>query len=175
MSETTSGQLPRVAILDDYQSIALHAADWSPLDRKVIIDVFTDTISDEDALAARLEPYQIICAMRERTKFTPSLIDRLPNLKFIATTGMVNRGIDVEYAAKKGVVVSGTGGKGNSTLEHIWALILGTVRYIAIEDANVKAGKQSWQSEVPLALAGKTLGLVGAGRLGAATAKVQPS
>lgn len=88
----------RVAILDDYQKVAFTFADWSALKGRVAIDVFTDTISDEDALVTRLEPYNIICAMRERTKFRASLLDRLPKLKFIATTGMVNRGIDVAYA-----------------------------------------------------------------------------
>ena len=93
-----SPTLPRVAILDDYQKVAFTFADWSALKGRVAIDVFTDTISDEDALVARLEPYNVICAMRERTKFRASLLNRLPNLKFIATTGMVNRGIDVAYA-----------------------------------------------------------------------------
>ncbi|KAH9944140.1 D-isomer specific 2-hydroxyacid dehydrogenase [Epithele typhae] len=120
----------------------------------------------------RLEPYTIICAMRERTKFTATLLDRLPNLKLIATTGPYNRGIDVAYAKTKGVVVSGTGGKGNSTLEHIWALILATVRYITVEDARVKASATPWQATVPMGLSGRVLGLVGAGRLGAATAKI---
>lgn len=167
-----SATKPRIAILDDYQRVAFTAADWSSLKDHVTIDVFTETLADEDALAARLEPYQIICAMRERTKFTASLLDRLPNLKLISTTGMWNRGIDVPHAEKKGIVVSGSGGAGNSTLEHIWALILGTARYVAFEDRGVKAKRQLWQSTVPVALGGKTLGLVGVGKLGAATAKV---
>lgn len=93
-------------------------------------------------------------------------------LRLIATTGMRNLGIDTEYAKEKGVVVSGTGGAGNATLEHIWALILATVRHITVEDANVKAGNPQWQSTMPLGLSGRTLGLVGLGRLGIATAKV---
>ena len=162
----------RVAILDDYQSVALTSADWSALKGKVYIDVYTDTLSDEDALVRRLEPYQIICAMRERTKFTASLLDQLPNLRFIATTGMRNAGIDVVHAKTRGVVVSGTGGRGNSTLEHIWALILATARYVAIEHTNTKQGKPRWQTHIPMGLAGKTLGLVGLGNLGSRTAKV---
>lgn len=90
--------LSRVAILDDYQKVAFSFADWTSLKERVSVDVFTDTISDEDALVARLEPYHIICAMRERTKFRASLLDKLPNLKFIATTGAKNAGIDVAYA-----------------------------------------------------------------------------
>lgn len=161
-----------VAILDDYQHVAFQYADWSPIKDQLVVDVFDETLLDEDALVQRLEKYTIICAMRERTKFPASLIDKLPNLKFIATTGMVNRGIDVQYAKSKGILVSGTGGKGDSTLEHIWALLLATVRYVALDDANTKAAKPQWQTYVPLALAGHTLGLVGAGRLGSSTAKV---
>lgn len=162
----------RVAILDDYQSVALTSADWSPLKGKVDIDVYSDTLADEDALVRRLEPYQIICAMRERTKFTASLLDTLPNLKFIATTGMRNAGIDVAHAKTRGIVVSGTGGKGQSTLEHIWALILATARYVAFEHTNTKQGTPQWQTHVPMGLASKTLGLVGLGNLGSRTAKV---
>ncbi|THH33554.1 hypothetical protein EUX98_g657 [Antrodiella citrinella] len=167
-----STALRRVAILDDYQKVAFTLADWAPLQDRVSIDVFTDTISDEDALVARLEPYSIICAMRERTKFRASLLDRLPNLKFIATTGMKNAGIDVAYAKTKGIVVSGTGGSGDSTTEHIWALILSTARYIVTEHAGVRASRQLWQSTIPVGLQGKTLGLVGVGKLGQKTAKI---
>lgn len=92
--------------------------------------------------------------------------------RFIATTGSRNAGIDIAYAKTKGVLVSGTGGAGNATLEHIWALLLATVRYIAVEDANIKASNPQWQSTMPLGLAGKTLGLVGVGRLGSQTAAV---
>ena len=165
----------RVAILDDYQRVALTLGDWSSVKNRVQIDVFAETLSDEDALVARLLPYEIICAMRERTKFSASLLDRLPNLKLVATTGMWNKGIDVPYAEKKGIVVCGTGGAGNSTLEHIWALLLATVRHVVFEDRGVKAGRQLWQATIPVGLAGKTLGLVGVGRLGTATAKVRPA
>lgn len=169
---TSTTQLPRVAILDDYQRVALTATDWSPVRDLVTIDVYTDTLADEDALVARLSPYTIICAMRERTKFPASLLDRLPNLKLIATTGMWNAGIDIKHAQKKGIVVSGTGGAGNSTLEHIWALILATARHVSYEDKGVKAKRQLWQATIPVGLAGKTLGLVGVGNLGAATGRV---
>lgn len=188
-TSTTSAAV-RVAILDDYQQVALTIADWSPLKDRVTVDVFTDTIAEEDALVKRLLGYQIICAMRERTKFTRSLLDRLPDLRLagnyqlrhsiclwqvrrlIATTGPFNAGIDVAHAKSKGIVVVGTGGQGNSTLEHIWALILATARYVAIDDGRVKAGKEPWQAHVPLGLSGRTLGLVGVGRFGSQTAKV---
>lgn len=167
----SSSHLP-LAVLDDYQHVALRLADWAPLRDRVHVTVFDDTLHDEDALVDRLLPFAVICTMRERTKFPASVLDRLPNLKLLTTTGMQNRSIDVDHARAKGIFVSGTGGKGNSTLEHIWALILATVRYVAVEHANVRADNPQWQTHVPLALSGRTLGLVGAGNLGAATAKV---
>ncbi|KAJ3883307.1 D-isomer specific 2-hydroxyacid dehydrogenase [Lentinula edodes] len=165
----------RVAILDDYQQVALKSTDWSGIATRVDIDVFTETLSDEDSLAKQLEPYEIICAMRERTKFLPSLLDRLPNLRYqklIATTGRVNRSIDVDYAKKKGIFVSGTGSAGNATVEHIWALIMSVARQIVAEHINIRMGNPQWQTVVPIGLAGSTLGLIGVGRLGSATAKI---
>lgn len=186
--------LVRVAILDDYQRVALKSADWSSLKDRLVVDVYSDTLADEEALAKRLESYNIICAMRERTAFRASLLDKLPNLKLIATTGMKNASIDVEYAKKKGIVVSGTVGKGNSTVEHTWALILAAARYIVEEDRNVKIANPQWQSKVrtgssylqtifenaissqiPLGLQGRTLGLIGVGRLGSQVGKVSIS
>ncbi|KAG5725702.1 Glyoxylate reductase [Termitomyces sp. T112] len=162
----------RVAILDDYQRVALTSADWSPLRSRVSIDVYSDTVDDDDALIRRLENYQIICAMRERTKFTAAVLDRLPHLKLIATTGMINAGIDIEHARMRGIVVSGTGSGGSSTLEHIWALILSVARNIVNDDAKVKLGNIQWQTTVPTGLHGKTLGLIGVGRLGTQTAHI---
>lgn len=167
-----SEELVKVAVLDDYQRVSHTFVDWSILQGRVKVDTFSETLHDEDALVERLKPYTIVCAMRERTKFPGSLLDRLPNLKLIATTGMWNAGIDIAHAKTKGVVVSGTGSGGNSTLEQIWALILGTARYLTLEDTGVKAKRQLWQSTIPIGLAGKTLGLVGVGRLGSQTAKV---
>lgn len=163
----------RVAILDDYQRVALTSTDWSSVENRLVIDVFSDTISTESDLVARLQPYAIICAMRERTKFDASLLDKLPNLKFIATTGERNAAIDISYAASKKIVVSGTGQSGNPTLEHIWALILGTAKHLVVEDRNMKAGNEQWQSTVSIGLAERTLGLIGVGRLGMQTAKVR--
>jgi len=167
-----SSQL-RIAILDDYQSVALKYADWSGIREKVAaIDVYTDNIADEDALVERLAPYEIICCMRERTKFYAPLLDRLPRLRLLATTGMRNLGIDAEHAKSKGIVVSGTISGSSATLEHIWAIILATVRHVVHEDANVKAKKPQWQSVVPGGLSGKTIGLLGLGRLGIQTATI---
>ena len=83
MASIDAGSIPRVAILDDYQGVALSSADWTPLKGRVIIDVFRDTILDDDGLVCRLEDYEIICAMRERTKFPRSLLDRLPKLQYV--------------------------------------------------------------------------------------------
>ncbi|CAA7258709.1 unnamed protein product [Cyclocybe aegerita] len=150
----TTMVLSRVAILDDYQGVALTSADWTPLDGRVHIDVFRDTLLDEDALVKRLENYDVAS-------------------RLIATTGPANRGIDTAYAKEKGIVVSETGGGGNSTLEHIWALILSTVRYTTVEDANIKSRNPQWQSTMPLGLAGRTIGLIGLGRFGTMTAKAR--
>ncbi|KAJ7487491.1 D-isomer specific 2-hydroxyacid dehydrogenase [Mycena galericulata] len=162
----------RVAILDDYQSAALKFADWSPIKDRVSVDVFSDTIADEDLLVKRLADYEIICAMRERTKFSSELMDRLPKLRLIATTGMRNRAIDTEHAKKAGITVSGTLSPSASTLEHIWAMILSTMRHIVTEDANIKAKNPQWQTLVPAGLSGKTLGLIGVGKLGSQTATI---
>ncbi|KAJ6621635.1 D-isomer specific 2-hydroxyacid dehydrogenase [Mycena sp. CBHHK59/15] len=163
----------RVAILDDYQPAALKSADWSAIADRVSIDVYSDTIADEDLLVQRLADYEIICAMRERTKFSASLMDRLPKLRLIATTGMRNFAIATAHARGKGITVSGTiSHSSQSTLEHIWAVILSTVRHIVTEDANIKARNSQWQTLIPSSLAGKTLGLIGVGRLGAQTANI---
>ena len=92
--------------------------------------------------------------------------------RLIATTGLYNAAIDLVYAKSKGIIVSGAGGAGDATLEHIWALILATVRYITVEDFNMKSGNAQWQSTLPLGLAGRTLGIIGVGKLGTSTAKV---
>lgn len=162
----------RIAILDDYQHISLKLADWSRVLERARIDVFDETLLDEDAIAARLEPYAIVCTMRERTRFTASLFKKLPSLRLLTTTGLVNRSIDLKAAQERGIIVAGTKGRGNSTLEHIWTLILATVRFLVQEDANVKASKPMWQSTLPMGLGGRTLGLLGAGKLGQSTAKV---
>jgi phosphoglycerate dehydrogenase-like enzyme len=159
-----------IAILDDYQNVALKFGNWAPIEKNATITVFNDTLSSEDNLAARLKPFTIICTMRERTKFTSTLLKRLPNLKLLTTTGMRNRSLDIRAANSQGVVIAGTTGVGNATLEHIWALILGVVRHIAEEDKNAKAGG-TWQRTIPTGLQGRTLGLMGLGNLGKATGK----
>ena len=160
----------KIAILDDYQNVALKFADWSQIQKDAEITVFRDTLLDEDDLIKRLQPFDIICTMRERTKFPGSVIRRLPNLKLLTTTGMRNLSIDVKSANAQGVTVAGTTGAGNPTWEHTWALILGVVRHIAEEDRNTKQGGQ-WQKTIGFGLKGRTIGVIGLGNLGKGCAK----
>jgi phosphoglycerate dehydrogenase-like enzyme len=160
----------RVAILDDYQNTALNSADWSSVSSKADIDVYSDHIHDEDAVAARLQDHEIICAMRERTPFPRSLIEKLPNLKLIISSGMRNRGIDVDAAKENDVIVCGTKSVGKPTAELAWGLILGLARKIPAEDSNVRAG--GWQQTVGEGLIGKTLGIAGLGNLGSRMAVI---
>jgi phosphoglycerate dehydrogenase-like enzyme len=162
--------MKRVAILDDYQNVALEYADWSVLDGRVQVTSFTDHITDEDALVERLVDFPIVVAMRERTPFPRSVIERLPNLELLVTTGPFNAAIDIHAAAERGVVMSGTGGVGFNTSELTWALILACARHIPTEDRNIKTG--GWMTTVGTDLHGHTLGLLGAGRLGGAVARV---
>ncbi|KDQ09267.1 hypothetical protein BOTBODRAFT_37185 [Botryobasidium botryosum FD-172 SS1] len=162
----------KTAVLDDYQGVAFKCADWSSIAPRLAINVYDDTVHDEDAIVRRLEPYTIICAMRERTKFPRSVLGRLPNLKLLTTTAMRNRGIDVAAANERGIVVCGTQVKGDSTTEHNWALLMAIARHIPTEHANIQEGNKRWQSTVPTGLHGRTIGLVGLGNLGKSTAKI---
>ena len=162
--------MKRVAILDDYQDVAQSYADWSVLDGRVEVTSFTDHLDDEDALVDRLVDFPIVVAMRERTPFPRSVIERLPNLELLVTTGPFNAAIDIHAAAERGIVMSGTGGVAFNTSELTWALILACARHIPTEDRNIKSG--GWMTTVGTDLYGHTLGLLGAGRLGGAVAKV---
>jgi phosphoglycerate dehydrogenase-like enzyme len=154
----------KIAVLDDYQRAARRFADWSRLgDHDVTF--FHEPIED---LAAVLEPFEIVCAMRERTAFPAELFDRLPNLKLLVTTGRRNAAIDMDAAAAHGVTVCGTDVPGLSTAELTWGLILALARHIPPEDRNMRDGH--WQTTVGTDLAGRTLGIVGLGRLGSAVA-----
>jgi phosphoglycerate dehydrogenase-like enzyme len=156
----------RVAVLDDYQRVAREMAPWDLLD----VDFFADHIAEDDALVARLEPYEAVVAMRERTPFDRSRLERLPNLRLLVTTGMGNAAIDMEAAAGLGIVVSGTGSLASPTAELTWGLILAVTRSIPEEDRAVRAG--GWQHTIGPELAGRTLGIVGLGRLGARVAAI---
>ena len=160
----------RIAILDDYQNIALDLADWTRLPADCDIVSFNDHIGDLDELVSRLIDAEIICIMRERTPFPRELMARLPNLRLLVTTGMRNAAVDFSAAHDLGVVVSGTGSAGGSTLELTFGLMLALSRHIHTEHAAMREGR--WQSTVGSELKGKTLGLLGLGRIGAPVAKV---
>lgn len=160
----------RCAILDDYQQVALTAADWSPILDRVEVKTITRHIDQQDELVELIADCEIVVIMRERTPFRASMLDRLPRLKLLITTGMRNASIDLEAAASKGITVCGTGGAGNSTAELTWALLLGLARNIVQEHHAIRSGQ--WQSTIGVDLYGKTLGLLGLGKLGSQIAKV---
>lgn len=162
--------MPEIAILDDYQNVALQLADWSALPNDWSVQVFTDHLDDQDALAARLQPFAIVCAMRERTPFPRALLERLPNLKLLLTGGMLNASIDVQAANALGVTVCGTNSAAHATVEMTWGLILALLRHIPREDHATRAGW--WQVAVGHDLRGKTLGVIGLGRLGSQVARI---
>jgi phosphoglycerate dehydrogenase-like enzyme len=160
----------KIAVLDDYQNVALSLADWSTLDGRAAIKVFSDHVADPDAVVARLEPFEIVCVMRERTPMTRAIIERLPNLRLIASTGLGNASIDVAAAAERGVQVLHTGYWSTPTVELTWALILAAARHLVTETAALRGG--GWQQTVGEDLNGRTLGLLGLGNVGSAVARI---
>ena len=160
----------RVAVLDDYQDVARKMTDWSVLPADVEVEVFQDHLTDRAAVAERLKDFAIVMAMRERTPFPRALLERLPQLQLLCTTGMRNAAIDLQAASDCGVLVCGTGGILYPTAELTWGLILSLLRHIPHEDQATRTGR--WQVSMGLGLSGKTLGLMGLGRLGAQVAAV---
>jgi phosphoglycerate dehydrogenase-like enzyme len=164
----------RLSILDDYQGVALDMADWSPVRaRGVEIAVERFPFADEDDVVRSLADSEIVCAMRERTPFPKRIVERLPKLKLLITTGMRNASFDMAALAERGVTVCGTGGPGGGnedTAELAWGLILGAARRIAEDHQFMRLG--GWQTRIGHRVAGKTLGLLGLGRLGSAVARV---
>jgi phosphoglycerate dehydrogenase-like enzyme len=160
----------KVAILDDYQNVALQMADWAPLQELAEITVFTDHLADEDALAERLAPFEVLCVMRERTAVGHSLLARLPKLRFIASTGPINAAIDVKAAEERGIEIAHTGYDSTPTIEMAWTLILASRRHLVEEVNTVRSG--GWQHTLGIELRGRTLGLVGLGRIGGAVARI---
>ncbi len=160
----------RLSILDDYQGVAREMADWSPLEGRVEIVVERKPFADEDAAARALAGSEIVAAMRERTPFPRSLVERLSNLKLLNTTGMRNASFDLPALRDRGVVVCGTQGGGLDTAELTWGLILGAARRIAEDHRAMREGL--WQTRIGNRLEGKTLGVLGLGRLGSAVARV---
>jgi phosphoglycerate dehydrogenase-like enzyme len=160
----------RVAVLDDYQGVALELGPWEELGDAVEVTAFGDHLAGDDELVARLAGFDAVVAMRERTPFTRARLERLPRLRLLVTTGMANASIDLEAARERGVVVCGTGGLASPTAELTWALILGLTRRVCAEDRAIRAG--GWQQTIGPELAGRTLGVIGLGRLGARVAAI---
>ncbi|HEY3642562.1 MAG TPA: D-2-hydroxyacid dehydrogenase family protein [Xanthobacteraceae bacterium] len=161
----------RCAVLDDYQSVALKMADWSKVERDLDIKVFSAPLDGPDAVARALKGFAIICAMRERTPFPRQLIEALPDLRLLVTTGMVNRAIDLEAAKERNVMVCGTPSFGNPTTGIAWGLILELTRRIGHENARLKGGAL-WQSVLGTDVEGLTLGVIGLGKLATRVAEV---
>ncbi|MBI3437023.1 MAG: D-2-hydroxyacid dehydrogenase family protein [Proteobacteria bacterium] len=161
----------RCAILDDYQNVALGLADWGGLRPRVEVEVFTAPFATADDAIEALADFAIIAMMRERTPFPRRVIEALPRLRLLITTGAANRAIDVAACAERGITVCGTGGFGNPTTGVMFGLLLELTRRIGFESARMKAG-EAWQVTLGEDIEGKTLGLFGLGKLGARVAGV---
>ena len=160
----------KVAILDDYQDVARQSADWSALPAGSELEIFRDHLAEEAPLAERLQGFDAVIGMRERTAFPRSLLNRLPNLRLLITTGARNASFDVEAATDLGIVVCGTGGAGEGPTELTWGLIIGLLRKIPQEDRLTREGH--WQTTIGVGLKDKTLGLIGLGHIGGLMARV---
>jgi phosphoglycerate dehydrogenase-like enzyme len=160
----------KVAILDDYQNVALSMADWSRVTTRAEVTVFTDHVAEPDAIVERLRAFDVICVMRERTPLTRDVIERLPQLKLIASTGPRNIAIDMAAAEERGVRVTGTGYRSTPTIEMTWTLILASGRHLVEESDSVRAG--GWQSSIGQELDGRVLGVLGLGNVGGPVARI---
>jgi phosphoglycerate dehydrogenase-like enzyme len=160
----------KIAILDDYQDVALKMADWSALSGRAEITFFNDHIADPSALVARLLPFDVVCVMRERTPLLRDVLERLPRLKLIASTGSRNASIDMGAARELGITVTATAYKSSPAIELTWALILASVRGIVQENNSIRNG--GWQMSVGQDLGGKMLGVVGLGNIGGQVARI---
>jgi phosphoglycerate dehydrogenase-like enzyme len=166
--------MTRVAVLDDYQRRAAGYADWDALGADVEVVFFPEPIA-QDELPVALADFEVLVLMRERTRFPRAVLEQLPRLELLVTTGMRNASVDAAYLHERGVAVSGTAGTGAplpagvpSTAEVAWALILAVAKRVTVEDRALREGR--WQTGIPFTLAGATLGLAGLGTLGAAMA-----
>ncbi|HYS49092.1 MAG TPA: D-2-hydroxyacid dehydrogenase family protein [Xanthobacteraceae bacterium] len=161
----------RCAILDDYQNMALKLADWSKLGPDVAVKVFNESLGDQASVIRTLKDYSIVCLMRERTPFPRAVFEALPDLKLVVTSGARNAAIDLVAAEERKVVVCGTETPGNPTTELAFGLMLELTRKIGFENARLKAGAK-WQTTLGIDLGGKTLGVVGLGKLGSKAAQI---
>jgi phosphoglycerate dehydrogenase-like enzyme len=161
--------MARVVVLDDYQSVALDCADWSPVSERYEIEVIHEHIAADD-VRTRLLGAEVVVAMRERTPFPADVLRALPDLRLLVTTGNKNASIDLAAAAELGITVCGTTGTGNSVPEITIGMIIAVMRNFAAEDAAMRAG--GWQHTIGPGLAGSTLGIIGLGRLGIPVARL---
>jgi phosphoglycerate dehydrogenase-like enzyme len=160
----------KIAILDDYQNVALKMADWSAPSGRAEITVFNDHVADTSALVERLLPFDVVCVMRERTPLPREVLQHLPRLKLIASTGSRNASIDMGAAKELGITVTATGYRSSPTIELTWALILASLRGIVHENNSIRNG--GWQKSVGQDLSGKMLGVVGLGNIGGQVARI---
>ncbi|WP_405159187.1 D-2-hydroxyacid dehydrogenase family protein [Paenibacillus sp. FSL H8-0283] len=161
----------RCAVLDDYQNVALTSADWGPLMDQVEIQTFNNYMGSEEKVIQELQDFDIVVLMRERTPFPEKVISQLPKLKLLITSGMRNASIDLKAAEQNGIIVCGTEGSSNPPTELTWALILGLSRQLVTEN-NALRSNRNWQSTVGLDLHGRTLGLLGLGKIGTRMAEI---
>src|SRR5258707_14040151 len=167
---TKPRQVVKIAILDDYQNVALSIADWSAVARKAEITVFNDHLDQTDPLIERLLPFDALCVMRERTPLRRDIIERLPRLRFIASTGPRNISIDMAAAIERGILVANTGYRSTPTIELPWALILASARHLVGESNSIRAG--GWQTSMGSEVDGRVLGVLGLGNVGREVARI---
>ena len=160
--------MKRIAVLDDYQGVVLSLPYWAGLAGRASVDVYRDTPADQEALAGRLQRYEIVVPIRERTRFPASLLQGLRSLELLALTGRNSGHVDLEAASAGRILVTETEGSGTSAIEHTIALLLSLVRRIPREDRAMRQG--AWQTGLTVELAGKTLGIIGLGRIGSRVA-----
>jgi phosphoglycerate dehydrogenase-like enzyme len=160
----------KIALLDDYQGVAMQCAAWDKLPADCEVVSFRDHLDDEEAIAERLAGFEIVMLMRERTPFPRSLLEKLPKVRMIANTGMWNATLDLECCTERGILVCGTAGGSMPTFELTWGLIFAVMRNIPLEHERTRQG--AWQQSLGVELAGKTLGLLGLGTIGRRVAQV---
>ena len=160
----------KIAVLDDYQNVAREMADWSRIEAEHEVTFFDQPYEGLEGFTKRLEPFEIVCIMRERSPFSREVIERLPNAKVFVTAGMRNAAIDMEACQERGITVLGTGGSAESTPELAWGMIISLARHIHVENARMREG--SWITTLGRDVAGSTLGLIGLGRLGGRMAEI---
>ncbi|NBT69044.1 MAG: D-2-hydroxyacid dehydrogenase family protein [Betaproteobacteria bacterium] len=165
-----NNQFLKIAVLDDFQQVAHQYGDWQRLGSEVVVEYFHNHLSSKKDLIDKLQSFDVICLMRERSVIDQEVIDSLPQLKLIVTTGMWNAVLDIPYAKSKNICICGTDAKQSGTPELTWLLILALARKLENERHSIRHG--GWQTSVGMALAGQTLGILGLGKIGSLVSKV---